>query len=59
MNNGTQHIDLLKKLISIPSFSKEEAGTADVIETYLRSHDIPARRLLNNIWATNRHFDPA
>jgi acetylornithine deacetylase len=62
MNKGNHHIEainLLKTLIAIPSFSKEEAKTADAIEAHLRSKAIPTHRLLNNIWATNRHFDPA
>jgi acetylornithine deacetylase len=62
MNKGTHHIeaiDLLKKLIAIPSFSKEEAKTADAIESHLRSKAISTHRLLNNIWATNHHYDPA
>jgi acetylornithine deacetylase len=60
MNKGGQHIEaigLLKALIAIPSFSKEEEKTADAIEAYLQSKGVPARRLQNNIWATNRHFD--
>lgn len=69
MNKETDHIEsanfqaeaiaLLKTLIAIPSFSKEEAKTADAIEAWLRSRSIPTHRLLNNIWATNRHFDAA
>jgi acetylornithine deacetylase len=62
MNNGNHHIEaigLLKTLIAIPSFSKEEGKTADAIEAYLQSNGIPTHRLLNNIWATNRHFDAA
>jgi acetylornithine deacetylase len=62
MNNGNHYIDaigLLKALITIPSFSKEEGKTADAIEAYLQSKGIPTHRLLNNIWATNRHFDAA
>ena len=61
MNKGNQHIEaigLLKALIAIPSFSKEEEKTADTIEGYLRSKGVPARRLHNNIWAGNRYFDP-
>jgi acetylornithine deacetylase len=60
MSNGTHHIEaiaLLKELIAIPSFSKEEAKTADAIEAYLQSKGVPARRLLNNVSAANRHFD--
>jgi acetylornithine deacetylase len=58
-NHQAEAIDLLKTLIAIPSFSKEEEKTADAIESHLRSKAIPAHRLQNNIWATNRHFDPA
>jgi acetylornithine deacetylase len=50
-------VALLKQLIAIPSFSKEEDKTAAVIEGYLRSKDIPAHRLQNNVWAQNKHFD--
>jgi acetylornithine deacetylase len=60
MSKGSHHIEaigLLKELIAIPSFSKEEGKTADTIEGFLRSKGIPVRRLQNNIWATNRHFD--
>jgi acetylornithine deacetylase len=64
MNNDILHIlqaeaiDLLKQLVSIPSFSKEEEGTAAAIAAYLRLKDIPAERLHNNIWAKNKYFDP-
>lgn len=55
--NYMEAIDLLKQLIAIPSFSKEEDKTAAVIEGYLRSMDIPAHRLQNNVWAQNKYFD--
>jgi acetylornithine deacetylase len=51
-------VELLKKLIAIPSFSKEEGGTADLLVEFLGSKDISAGRLQNNVWAVNRHFDP-
>ncbi|MEJ7821787.1 MAG: acetylornithine deacetylase, partial [Chitinophagaceae bacterium] len=50
-------IDLLKKLIATPSFSKEENITASVIEEFLQSKDVSTERFLNNIWARNKHFD--
>lgn len=50
-------ISLLQQLISIPSFSKEENKTADVIEQFLQSKNISTNRLLNNVWATNKYFD--
>jgi acetylornithine deacetylase len=54
-----QAIDLLKQLIAIPSFSKEEDGAASLIEFWLRSKDVPAHRLQNNVWAKNLYFDAA
>ena len=50
-------IDLLKILISIPSFSKEEDKTADAIEAFLQSKNIKTNRLINNVWCTNKFFD--
>jgi acetylornithine deacetylase len=50
-------IQLLKRLIAIPSFSKEEDKTADVIAGYLQSKGVEARRLRNNVWAVNRYVD--
>ena len=53
----SEAIDLLKKLIATPSFSKEENNTASVIEEFLQSKDVATERFLNNIWARNKHFD--
>jgi len=55
----TEAIELLKRLIAIPSFSKEEDRTAELIVGYLESKGVAASRLQNNIWAVNKHFDPA
>lgn len=52
-------IDLLKKLIATPSFSKEEDKTAFLIEQFLQSKNVSAERFLNNIWAKNKYFDDA
>ncbi|WP_410220936.1 M20 family metallo-hydrolase [Pedobacter sp.] len=52
-----ESIALLKKLITIQSFSKEEDKTADLIELFLKERNIPTHRKLNNIWAYNQHFD--
>ena len=49
--DAIETIALLKQLIAIPSFSKEEAGTADCIAAFLASKDIPFHRKNNNIWA--------
>ncbi|MCF8406436.1 MAG: M20 family metallo-hydrolase [Chitinophagaceae bacterium] len=50
-------IDLLKKLIAIPSFSKEEDKTALVLTQFFADRNIKVSTLKNNIWATNLHFD--
>ena len=52
-------INLLKKLISTPSFSKEENQTADIIETFLSEKGILVNRYLNNVWSKNKYFDEA
>jgi acetylornithine deacetylase len=52
-----QAVDLLQQLISIPSFSKEESKTADLIEKFLQERGITTHRKLNNIWAWNKYFD--
>lgn len=52
-------VTLLKGLISIPSLSREEQGTAQLIADFLKERNIPYQQHLNNIWAKNRHFDPA
>jgi acetylornithine deacetylase len=51
-------IELLKKLISTPSFSGEEENTAKVIHDFLVSRNVPANRFLNNIWAKNKYYSP-
>lgn len=50
-------IALLKQLISIQSFSREEEGTAALIEAFFQRKGIPFHRKKNNIWAYNRYFD--
>jgi acetylornithine deacetylase len=50
-------IDLLKQLIAIPSFSKDEDKTAACLETFLQQKNIPSNRFLNNVWARNKYFD--
>lgn len=54
-----QAVQLLKELIRIPSFSREEDQTASLLEKFLAERNIAARRYLNNVWAVNKLFDPA
>ncbi len=53
----TGAVALLQQLIAIPSFSKEENGTADVLAQYLIQSGVPAQRYLNNVWAVNKYYD--
>lgn len=43
-------IDLLKKMISIPSPSRCEKEVADCIENWMLSRDLPVKRKGNNLW---------
>ena len=52
-------VDLLKRLIETPSFSRQEKGTADILVDFLKRNHIEVNRLENNVWAYNKHFDPA
>jgi acetylornithine deacetylase len=55
---GEEAINLLKDLIAIPSFSKEEGDAADRMFRFLSEHSIQAERHLHNVWAKNKGFDP-
>lgn len=48
---------LLRDLIRIPSFSKEENKTADAIERFLQQRGVKTFRKLNNVWAYNKYYD--
>ena len=50
-------VNLLKELIAIPSFSKEEDATASCLEKFFSKKKIETKRYLNNVWATNKYFD--
>lgn len=52
-------VQLLRHLISTPSFSKEENLTANIVNAYLEQHGVETHRKMNNIWAWNKHFDPS
>ncbi|GAA4049355.1 M20 family metallo-hydrolase [Hymenobacter glaciei] len=50
-------VDLLIRLIKTPSFSREEANTASLIQEFLAAHGAVAQRRQNNVWAISQHFD--
>jgi acetylornithine deacetylase len=49
---------LLMQLIALPSLSKQEDKTGDLIETFLQQRGVKVNRLMNNLWACNKNFDP-
>lgn len=50
-------IELLKQLIAIPSYSREEDKTADLLTAFFNQQGIATNRKGNNVWAVNQHFD--
>lgn len=52
-------VELLRKLIATPSYSKEEADTAAILANFFKLNAIPFWRKKNNVWARNKHFDEA
>ena len=52
-------VTLLEQLIALPSFSRSEAKTADLLFRFLESKGVAAIRKGNNVWAYNKHFNPA
>lgn len=54
----TEAIELLKQLIATPSFSREEAATANLLSAFFHRKNIPTERLGNNVWAKAKHWQP-
>jgi acetylornithine deacetylase len=52
-------VELLQQLVSVASYSKYEDGTAAILMDFFEAKGITAERLRNNVWATNKYFDPA
>ena len=50
-------IDLLKQLVSTPSFSKQEEQTAEIIQRFLERKSIETKRAGNNVFALNKFYD--
>lgn len=50
-------VALLGRLVSVPSFSREEEATADIWESWLRENGVSPLRLHNNVYALGAHFD--
>ncbi|HON02643.1 MAG TPA: M20 family metallo-hydrolase [Paludibacteraceae bacterium] len=54
---ANEAIQLLRQMIAIPSFSKEEKEIADFLEQYLTERGYVVFRHLNNIWLQSPGFD--
>lgn len=50
-------IDLLKEMISTPSFSREEHNVAEIITACMRKMGFEPQRKGNNLWIQNKDFD--
>jgi acetylornithine deacetylase len=51
-------VELLKKMIQTPSFSREEEKVANLLEQYFKDLGLKPHRHLHNLWIKNSHFDP-
>ena len=54
---ATEAIALLRQLVETPSLSREEAGTADLLQGFLRQHGIEPQRQGHNVWAVSKSWD--
>lgn len=50
-SRSQQAIELLKQLIQLPSYSREEHDTAELLIAYLQKHGFSPKRKGNNVWA--------
>lgn len=50
-------IELLKKMISIPSFSREETAVADVLQQWMEDNGLSVHRKGNNVWTSSSDAD--
>lgn len=53
----TDSIELLKTLIPIPSFSKEEKNTANSIQDFFQRRSVLTFRKGNNVWVKNKYWN--
>ncbi len=50
-------VELLKKMIAIPSISRQEELVGDILEHYLKEQGCEVHRKGNNLWVTSDRFD--
>lgn len=51
-------VDLLKSMIAVPSVSRNESGTADLLYDRLLDKGFEVNRIKNNVWIKSGSFDP-
>ena len=51
-------LHLLQTMISVPSFSREEGASADIIFDFLQSKNFAPKRHLNNVYAFCKYYEP-
>ena len=51
-------IDLLKAMVAVPSFSREEKAVADVVEQAMTKFGLCPKRYANNVWCQSQDFCP-
>ena len=51
-------VDLLKRLISTPSVSRDETAAADIVAEELHRCGFAPKRSANNVWVIDHDFDP-
>ncbi len=52
-----QVVELLKQLIAIESFSRDESGAADVMQAFLKARGLEVNRQQNNVWVWAHALD--
>lgn len=62
MNNDltilqNKSVELLKRLIATPSFSKQEDNSSALIRQFLEENGVTVQQHLYNVWARNNYFD--
>lgn len=57
LKKAEEAASLIMELIRIPSYSREEHGTADLLVAFFHERGIPTKRHLNNVWVQNKFFD--
>jgi acetylornithine deacetylase len=56
-NIATAMVELLCRLVELPSFSREEDATATLLYSFLQQQGVAVERIGNNVIARNKHFN--